>query len=214
MGQELGVETLNKVGAILTQYGASWCAWPAEISIEVQGTKEALGSAAATATPIAVVVVVVALWMLICCHCCREDRRIELILAGSLLIDLLHIDGTLIEHRLLHIAWHQRIVLQQQFPIGGLYKWQEGGMVLSYMRMFARQRLYLEEANLLPGPRTCRSDSDRRIRHTNAAEMCVEYPAAGLTWCSVPSCLLPLASPLLAACASFQCWKMQKKEKM
>lgn len=125
MGQELGVETLNKVGAILTQYGASWCAWPAEISIEVQGTKEALGSAAAT--PTVAVVVVVALWMLICCHCCREDRRIELILAGSLLIDLLHIDGTLIEHRLLHIAWHQRIVFQQQFPIGGLYKWKVGG---------------------------------------------------------------------------------------
>lgn len=101
MGQELGVETLNKVGAILTQYGASWCAWPAEISIEVQGTKEALG------TP-----TVVALWLLICCHCCREDRRVELILAGGLLVDLLHIDGTLIEHRLLHIAWHQRIVLQ------------------------------------------------------------------------------------------------------
>lgn len=118
MGQELGVETLNKVGAILTQYGASWCAWPAEISIEVQGTKEALGSvAAATPTP-----TVVALWLLICCHCCREDRRVELILAGGLLVDLLHIDGTLIEHRLLHIAWHQRIVLQQQFPIGGLYK--------------------------------------------------------------------------------------------
>lgn len=32
-------------------------------------------------------------------------------------------------------------------------------------------------ANLLPGPRTCRSDSDRRTQHTNAAEMCVDYPA-------------------------------------
>lgn len=127
MGQELGVEALNEVGTILTQYGASWRAWPAEIPIKVQGAKEAFRCAG---------VAHVVVRMLICCHCCRQDRGVELIVAGGLLVDLLHIDGALIEHRLLHIARHHRVVLQQKLPIRGLYREEgeklEGGWGSSY----------------------------------------------------------------------------------